>query len=342
MTGRWFGIARTTLTVTLLAVIVWVVAEGESLATERLELRLDLAGEPADAQGLVVVPRATERWSGRVTLEVEGASASTSRIVEALRSGVSLTPGMPGVPTEPGVHTIDLAEVIRGLPEVAGSGLSLGQVRPERVEVEVERLLTRELDVTVRLPDGIDVSSVVAEPRRVRLTYPSAASADVDRGVEVIAEVAQDQVSGLSVGARSVLRDVPLRLPESLSGSRFASVQPLTVSIIATLEAREDTVTLDAVPVRIQRPAFQADRWVVRVEAEDQLISGVVVAGPSDLIAKIRSNELRIAATVSLTPDDLDARIDQKAVTFGDLPSPLRFEGERPVVRLSITPAEGG
>ena len=337
MNSGLLSIIRTATVVTVLTLLVWVVAEGESLASERLETPVRIEGDPE--QGLVVVPAPGAPWSGRVLVEIEGAAASVSRMREALRLGFELRPGTPGVPIEPGQHTIFLAEVLRAQPAFLGSGITLSSVEPERVEVDVERLLTRGVDVTVRLPEGVDVSSVVAEPRRVQLTYPSSAATVVDQGIEIVAEVSVEQAERIGIGLRSIIRDVQLQLPDVLTGSRFASIEPGSVSVIATLEAREDTVTLDAVPVRIQRPAFQAERWIVRVADEDQLLSGIVVTGPSDLIERIRTNDLRIFATVSLTPDDLNTQITEKTITFSDLPTPLRFEAADPTVRLTIEPA---
>lgn len=328
--------ARTWVIVTMLTALVWVVAESESLTSERIEVPVAVLGDPA--AGLVMVPADREAWTGRIVVSLEGGAASISRLRETLRSGFRLQPGVAGVPVETGRHSIDLAAVVRALPVLEGAGITVGSIEPEQVDVEIVRLLTREMDVVVRLPEGMDVSSVVAEPRRVQLTYPDAAAAAVDRGVEIIAEVPEDQAEAISVGSRSTIRDVPLMLPDVLTGSPFASIDPASVSVIATLEQREDSVTLDAVPVRIQRPAFQADRWIVRVDEADQLLSGVIVTGPSDLIERIHSNDLRIFATVSLTPDDLDSGITEKPVTFGELPTPLRFETERATVRLQIEP----
>ncbi|MEL6795681.1 MAG: hypothetical protein AAFO89_02550 [Planctomycetota bacterium] len=328
---------RTVGIVTVLTVLVWVVAESESLTAERIETEVTMVG---DAQaGLVMVPVRDGAWTGRVTIEVAGGAAAVSRLREPLRAGFDLEPGQGTVPIESGRHVLDLADAVRSLPAFQRSGLTIASIEPEQVEVDIVRLVTRDADIVVRLPAGLDVSSVVAEPRRARLTYPDSAADAVERGVEIVAAVSAAQADDIIVGSRSTIRDVPLLLPPMLTGSPFASIEPTSVSVIATLEQREDTVTLDAVPVRIQRPAFQADRWIVRVDEADQLLSGVVVTGPSDLIAQIRSNELRIFATVSLTPDDLDRLITEKAVTFSELPTPLRFETERATVRLQIEPA---
>ncbi|MEN1705414.1 MAG: hypothetical protein AAGJ54_07875 [Planctomycetota bacterium] len=337
MSARVLSQLRTFGIVSVLAALVWVVAESESLADERFEAAVSLLGD--DQAGLIMVPVRREAWTGRVVIDLAGGAAAISRLREPLRAGFVLEPGQGAVPIEPGRHVLDLTAAVRSLPAFQGSGISIVSVEPEQIEVEIVRLITRDIDIAVRLPEGLDVSSVVAEPRRARLTYPDTAAAAIDRGAEIIAEVSAAQSDNISVGSRSVIRDVPLLLPDVLTGNAFASVEPASVSVIATLEQREDSVTLDAVPVRIQRPAFQAERWIVRVDEADQLLSGVVVTGPSDLIARIRSNELRIFATVSLTPDDLDSLIDEKAVTLGELPTPLRFETEQTVVGLQIEPA---
>jgi hypothetical protein len=333
--ARGLALLRTVGVVSLLSVLVWVVAEGESLGRERVEVPVML--ESGAGSGWMMEPADGAGWSGRVFVELEGATSALPRVRDDLRSGVRLEPGEAGLPVEPGTHTVDLSVLLRTHPALAGRGVSIASMTPQSVPVVLERILSRELDVRVRLPQEAEASAVVAQPRRVRLIYPSAATTQVDHGVEVEAVLSAEQVASLQVG-RATLRDVPLRLVPPLIGMPFVRLDPPVVSVIATIETRQDTVTMDAVPVQIQRPAFQADRWVVSVDPEDQLLQGVVVTGPSDLIAELRAGRLTVFATVVLTPDDLDAGITEKAVRFADLPTPLRFESPKSVVRLRIEP----
>lgn len=330
---RHAGGLRTASVSVVVALLVWVVAEGESLGRERLDIPVLIQ---ADAQSGWMVAAAGSGWSGRVFVELDGPTSAVTRVRDRLRQGLLVAPGDQGVPLEPGTHAIDLAGLLRQTPGVSGSGVAIATVEPALLTVMIERIQTREVDVTVVMPGDAEVSAVVAQPRRVRLTFPSAALPLVDEGVEIAAVVSPDQLAALSLGDRATVRDVPLRLPVVLEGQPFVRLDPAAVSVIATLEDREDSVTLDTVPVQIQRPAFQAERWSVRVEEEDQLLTGVVVSGPAELIARIRAGELRVFATVTLSPDDLDNRVTRKEVRFADLPTPLRFESPTRTVRVTI------
>lgn len=330
---------RTAVVVSIVSVLIWVVAEGESLSSDRFEVRVALA--PDRAASLVIEPDDAAEWAGRVDVEVDGSTTAVARISDRLRDGLTLTPGTPGIPSDPGTHELDLAEIIRSSAVMESSSVAVRSVEPPTLRVVVEQLQTREIDVAVILPDEAEASAVVADPRRVRLTYPSALSGIVDAGVVATATVTAQQLESLALGDRSTLRDILLALPETLRGERFARVDPATVSVIATLDTKSDEITLDAVPVQIQRPAFQADRWVVRVNPEDQLLQGVTVTGPAALIGQIRSGDVTVFATVLLTPDDLDRRITAKDVGFSNLPTPLQFRSPKQTVRLSIERVEG-
>lgn len=325
---------RTALVVTIVSVLVWIVAEGESLSTDGLEVRVVIAAERGEP--IVIEPESQAGWDGRVFVELGGSTTAVTRAADRLRDGLRLAPGDPGVPDESGLHTLDLAEILRMSDALAGTAVTVRSVEPESVSVVVERLETREIDVAVLLPEAAQASAVVADPRRVRLTFPASAAEAVGAGLTASALVTPEQLASLSVGSRVTVRDVPLAVPEELDGLRFVRLEPSTVSVIATIDTRTDSVTLDAVPVQIQRPAFQADRWVVRVNTQDQLLSGVVVSGPSELIGPIRSGEVPVFATVVLTPDDLDRRVTEKEIRFSSLPTPLRFESPKPTVRLTI------
>ncbi|MEM8758090.1 MAG: hypothetical protein AAGF47_09955, partial [Planctomycetota bacterium] len=315
------------------AVLVWVLAEGESLSSASIEVPVVIA---AGAGGDAVIEPAAG-WPGRVFVDIEGSTRVIAAARDRLRGGITLRPGDPAVPAEPGEHTVDLLEALRASDALTGT-VSLRSVEPESVNVLVERMDEVNAEVVVRMPDDASATAVIAEPRTVRLVYPSAAAEAVDEGLTVLAVPSPDQVAALPVGRRSTIRDVPLRLPEALGGMRFVRLDPPAISVSATIETRTDSITLDAVPVQIQRPAFQSERWRVLIEPADQLLAGVVVTGPSDQIDRIRRGELAVFAVVRLTPDDLDRRITQAPVSFAQYPTGLSFESGDATVRLRIEP----
>ena len=331
------AVLRMLIVVTLVSVLIWIVAEGESVSRERVETNMRLVDGEG---GLVIRPLDPTEWTGRVVVALEGSTTEVSSLRDRLRDAISFHPGDPGVPTEPGRHQLDLAEILRQSRVFEGSGVSLMSVEPETVGVMIDRVAWQVMDVRVEVPDAASASSPVADPRRVRVQVPSLL-ADRFAGMQALtARLSADQISRLEVGRRNVIADVPLELPPDLVSHPFLKLDPDRVSVTVTLESRQDSVTLANVPVQIRRPAFESEKWIVTVNPEDYLLENVTVTGPSDQIEQIRSGRLTIFATVVLTLDDRDARITQKEATFSDLPTPLTFEAPSTTVRLSIRPVD--
>ncbi|MEM9166680.1 MAG: hypothetical protein AAGB48_06615 [Planctomycetota bacterium] len=334
--GSAAGTIRTVAVVTVLALLVWVVAEGESLSVAGVELPVTLAPQPSGS--LVIEPSGGSGWTGSVYVEVGGSASAVTRMRDRLASGLRLRPGDPGVPTEPGEHSLDVVSLVNASMPDAGGAVSIRSIEPQTLAVIVERIEQDEIEVDVLLPDDVSASAVVAEPRRVRLTYPSSVAGQVQSGLRASASLAAGQLAVPALGDRVTVRNVLLTLPEGLLDQRFVRLDPPAVTVIATIEAQMSSITLPTVPVQVQRPAFQADRWIVTVAPEDQLLTDVTVTGPATLIEQIRDGILPIFATVRLSPDDLDRRVASKEVGFSDLPTPLMFEVTEPTVQLVISP----
>jgi len=332
------AILRMAIVVSLVSVLIWIVAEGESVSRERVETSARLVDGEG---GLVIRPLDLTQWTGRLVVSLEGSTTEVSGLRDRLREAMTFRPGDPGVPTEPGRHEIEMAEVLRQSRVFEGTGVTLTSVEPERVGVMIDRVAWQNLDVRVEVSDAASASSPVADPRRVRVQVPSLL-ADRFAGLQSLtARLSADQISRLEVGRRNVIEDVPLELPPELASHPFVRLDPDRVSVSVTLESRQDSVTLPNVPVQIRRPAFESEKWVVTVNPEDHLLENVTVTGPSDLIDQIRAGRLTIFATVVLTLDDRDTRITQKEATFSDLPTPLTFEAPSTTVRLSIRAEDG-
>ncbi len=332
------AILRMMIVVSLVSVLIWIVAEGESVSRERMEVSVRLIDGDS---GLVMLPLVSGEWNGRVLVALEGSTSEVSDLRDRLREALIFKPGDAGIPIEAGRHVLDLGEVFRQGRVFEGSGVTLVSIEPQNVGVMIDRVTWKDLDVRVDVPDVASASSPVADPRRVRVRVPSLLS-DQFAGVQALtARLKPEQIANLEVGRRNVVDDVPLELPGDLATHPFVRVEPDRVSVTVTLDSRQDSITLANVPVQIRRPAFESERWIVEVDPEDHLLESVTVTGPSDLIERIRSGQLTIFATVVLTLDDRDARITQKEATFSDLPTPLMFEAPSTIVRLSIRPVEG-
>ncbi len=322
--------------VTAVTLLVWVWAEGESLRRESVTAPIQLTGR----SDLVV--KAEDAFGGSVLVELEGSNLAVSEASGfLLGSTLELKPGEGAVPAEPGTHTLTLRTVLREHPELRTRGVAITGVEPPRLTITLMRLVTRELPVRVDLPAGFaDSQSVTVRPSTVRVTMPETVAQALPEGAAPFVRVPEAQLHEVLPGARPTITGLTVELPDELDGLEHVRVEPARVEVTVAVRSQIDTYEIATVPVWVALPPTQTDRWTV--ELEDQFLSNVQVSGPRDLIARVKSGELAIKALVELDTQDLEARIEQKAVKFSMLPTGLTFPQPAPVVGLRITPRADG
>jgi hypothetical protein len=322
---------------TIVAVLVWLFAESESLRSREVTAEVSLT---TDGQGdRLVTLGVNPGWTGRVALTLTGPAGTLERVERRLREGVRLTAGMPGVPAEVGTRTVNLREALRNLPLVRESGVTVSRADPAELVVEVDSLRQVEARVVIDAGEAELDGVPEASPPVVLLRGPGRALdriAAAGREPTVTARVEPASLRNLVPGRRETIARVPLRPPAELEGVPGTRIEPASAEVQLTLRSRMAQVELPAVPVGVWLSASEMARFEVVVRPEDQFIRNVRVSGPSDLIAQVRSGELKVAATVMLGFEELEHGITSKDAVFNLLPTPLRVEADSRLVRFTI------
>lgn len=316
--------------VTLMTLLVWIWAEGESLRRESVLATLKVVGRPDMA--VEVDPS----FGDSVSVELEGSNLAVTEARRFLADGLELKPGEGAIPPEPGPHTLSLRTVVREHPEMRTREVTVAGVEPSRLTITLVPLVTRDMNVRVELPQAFaDSQSVLVNPTTVKVTMPEEVAQGLAPDALPLVRVPESELRDLLPGARPVI-SAAIELPAALAGVDHVEVKPQLVEVTVEIRSQIDTMELPTVPVWVALPPTQTDRWTV--ELQDQFLSNVQISGPRDLIGRVKSGDLVIKALVELDTQDLEARIEQKAVKFSLLPSGLTFPEPRPVVRLKITP----
>jgi hypothetical protein len=277
---RWREKLETYVVVTVVAVLVWLYAEGENVKLYNNE-PVAVQFVAPEGQQLAVEPAEPIR----VLASFRGSSGQFQQFYEIVRSGplevpVNTDPARLGTPQFPIVTQL--------LDQTALGRLGISGLTTDPQTVEV---LVRELQ-TVRLPVEVDVRGVelvrpaTVEPSEVRLTLPA------------------DQAQA-AVGRRATVRLTPSELdpfppgePHSVQGtielplgldSPWTRIEPRTVLVQFEKNPRVQTrtVTLDSVNVYINVPGGAFEFFSVRLPAERR-VPTVRVSGPADLIERIQ------------------------------------------------------
>lgn len=334
MNRQWTDRLKTWSLVTIVAVLIWTYAEGRSLQMKPVSFLLGV-GAPEGAGRIVQV--LDEGWSGRAEVTLKGAAAAVDTLSELLRGPVRLTAGA-GLPLEPGTHVVSLKDALLAeYPAFREHGVSITTADPANIRVRIDALVVlKDVPVRVVIPDAQLVGMSEPDPPVVTLSYPAAYSESVGSSPYVTAHLSADDLLAGPDGRRFTLPNIALQPPEALLEADHVTIDPPIVSVALTLQSRTSSTLIRSVPVQLQLPPIEQPNWLISVPEEDRYLRDVTVTGPSELIGRIESDDLRVFAVVRLTLEDLESAITEKEAAFSELPTPLEFKAENRVVHLEI------
>lgn len=301
---------RTFAIVTLIALTFWLFAEAESLGQFSGLTTVQFIAGPGEERLI----RPAEGFGGSVTIDVTGSKAALARAGSVLGAGLKLEPGMPGVPTNNGRHTIDLLRALQSYTPLSGTGAQIVSVRPQLVDVTVTELITPDVPIDPML-NGIEVVGAVrVTPEAVPLRLPKA-SWELNREVlRIPARLSESQRRALPPSG-TVRQTVRIELPESIAALPGVSLGVSDVMLEFTVRARTDALPLSSIPVQVVVPPVEAGKWTIDIAKSDRFLQGEV-SGPKDQIERLRSGADGVVALVSLSSDDLVSGLTTKAVSF--------------------------
>ena len=296
--------------VTVLALIVWLFAESESLTQSELPARVDVAVGEVNRDKLLV--RAVDPPDGRVTIEMRGPQAAINRASQILQAPIRLTPGAPrGIPATEGTHVVRLLDYLEALPELEATGVTVDYVSPPQIRVEVQELRVVGLTPIAQV-GGIAIDGEVRfAPAEVSIRMPSSMAEAPDRITTV--PIVIDQSTRLGPGAQELT--IPMALPESLRGK--PGVTLLTTELKARFTVVDTNITerFTAVPVQVLAPPIELKDWVVEIAPEDAILQ-VDVRGPRAAIEALKAGRTSLVAVVSLRDVDFTSDDSVKTLRF--------------------------
>lgn len=331
----WVRVRRGAI-ITLVALLIWLFAEAQSVSERTLEVRVTI-GAPEGSAWVVQTPE--QGWTGVVSVRIQGARAALDDAVQPLAEDVTLLVGAPGVAAQSGGQVIDLREALSKNPPLDRADVTVASVKPRTVTVRIDELTRLEgAPIHPALPGVATVGEVRIEPSAATLVLPARLRdrlGDTLLETGVTARLPSAVLKSLPEGGPQS-HEVRLVLPDALAGVKGVAVEPATATLTFTVESTTERITLPSVPIWPMAPPTEINRWEIVVDPV--VLRDVTLVGPSDVIERIRAGDLRVIATVRLSSDDLDQRIGSKAPVILGLPDSVRVESPLAPVTLTITP----
>lgn len=323
-------------TIALVGGLIWLFAEAQSVGERTIDVRVTVAA-PEGSAWIVHTP--DPAWAGVVRLRVQGARAALDEAVRALAAGVTLTVGAPGVPAQPGRRVVDLREALGLNPPLDRAVVTLAAAEPRTLELVVDELVQIE-DVPIRasMPGVATVGEVGVAPASAVVLAPASIRDEITRRLGetgVIARLGSTALASLPEGGPQS-HEARLSAPDEFASMPGVRVRPASATLTFTVRSTTERIAIPSVPIWPMTPPTEINRWDIAVEP--MVVRDVTLIGPSDVIQRIRSGDLRVIATLRLSSDELEQRITSKAPVLLGLPDTVQVESTIAPVSVTIIP----
>lgn len=300
--------------VSVIALLVWTLAESQTIRTERFSVELRL--EPGSSSR-VIRAASSEDLPATFEVRVSGSASGIDDLTRVLRDPVALVLGID-IPFQPGEQVVDLQATLRSMEMFRKSAVTLVEVVPSSLRIEADDLVTIQVPVRVDL-SGVQVEGPArAEPDSIEFRVPSMLrSSIVAYDAFVTASLNEAQLSLISPGIEQRVDGVQVVPSPSLTASWFLRPANAQVAVILKLKSRTASETIPAVPVHIRVVPSELARFDISVAEDDRFIHDVTLRGPGPLIERIRSDpSIRPVAVVVLSFEELERGIEAKDAQF--------------------------
>ncbi len=310
---------QTVILVSLLTLMIWLYAEAQNHPPAQ-EQEVDLILLPSNAESSTVRLESADR----LRIEMTGPNAALATISDQLRQQtLELRLGEHGLPSEPGKYREPLLEYLQQLPLFSDSRARIIGVTPSVIEFSVQRLVNQTLEV-----ESGPFGSVETEGR-VTIT-PSSVESRLSEAL--LGGLTSDNLRAIATprfspgkiyhAGEEYTVDAVLSVP-GIADQNLVTLEPNRVRITFTVRSTRVEYVVSNVPIHIVIPPVDQNRY--DIELEESLIAEIRIAGPEELIQRVRDRDLRITGQAVFSSDELTRSITTIPISFAHLPDAIEI-----------------
>ena len=159
------------VTVTLVTVLIWIWAAGETREEITSFTDLRFSGQTRDSV------RISPEEIPSVSFQVRGPRREIDAVAARFREAVDIAIGTLGVPATPGEHELDLVTLGQSFLDANEIPVTVLAADPQTIRIDIESLERRRVPVVVELPEGVQTTDAVdVAPADVELLLPAVAA----------------------------------------------------------------------------------------------------------------------------------------------------------------------
>jgi hypothetical protein len=330
--GTLLETLETVLVVSVIAALIWLYAEGETIRTEAKRVKVRFVAPTA---GMVVsLPGQTSGIAGGAVMDVQAtlqaSQADLPRIADWVRNN-TVEIEVPAPTSADEVRVVSLRDALNQSP-LTNLNAFVKEVTPESVSVRVQQLQTVELPIRIEQGE-LELSeeyAPVVVPDKIVATLPADFAQQVsEQGLKLVARLDKLDSSTLEEDTTNV-ETVELDLPPELQGQPNVSLAQQTVEVRFLVRKLTEELLLPRVQVRLRITDDITGRYHIRIDPESQRILQVTVRGPSEAIQRIRENPSLVRASILIKMEDLTSTDSHAAPLDFFLPEGVKVVSTEP------------
>lgn len=312
------------LTITIIAFMVWLYAEGATRKSHSVQITVHFVAPPN--QRLLIDPP-----NMQVSSMVRCATSQLQQVKELGADGIEIQ-----LAEKPGeIEQLVSLETLVGPHERFNRlGVTIERVDPIAAPVRVERLIERAIPIELRMPPDLELAGPAVFSDVGQIVLPARFAPDIE-GLKLVARLDGNALAGIVPGVTTD-RVIDVSVPPEMARFPDLNHTPRKVKVTFTVKKKEDEHILGIVPVLLTIAPNLARQYDVKVDEESMVLRDIKIKGPSDMIARIKANTIKVEALLSLSPEELEKMIPSKHPVL-HLPAGVNVESTPPLVKFTIT-----
>jgi hypothetical protein len=308
---------KTLLIVSSLTILIWVWAETQQMLQQVPISGVELKLTTSDRERILSLH---DSGNPVVTLKVTGPKTGVAKVTEELTRTVPNFKEIDlGRNLPVGTRTFSLLDRIKDLQLFKDNGVSVTDVSPSSVTVDIDSVATVYVDVLPPPQVADKLQTYGFEPAKVHVRGPSSL---IDDRTPVYADL--ESAEALKTPGQKELPSVRLftRLPDR------AGIQIDPPAVRAILEVKGDeTAKWDTMTVFVSGPQSLLDKYVVKFDDDKNFIRDVTFIGPKDIIEELKKpkpNTPQPTPVLMIDSSDERAGARRKRLIYVNLPKGVR------------------
>lgn len=324
---------QTAVVVTLLAILIWLYAEAQNPAVP-LDQEVTVQLLPPPGSDLRVRLDSTDRLS----LLLTGPNAELQELKKQLRlqqNSLRLTLGEFGLPTTPGDYKEPIINYLEEHPLFKNSRIRVQTKESNVLVFTVYAMAERTFNIeSGALPNVQTEGPIVIDPTTVKVRIPANILNTLNEDALKVIAVPRLQAGQVYKPGVPYTLDATLTMP-GIADPSAIEFPPGPVRLTFTVHTTRTELAVPNVPIRIVLLPVDQNRYDITIS--EPLIAELKIAGPSDLITRIRDGSIRITGEAVFSSDELTQQITTKLISFDHLPDSLSILSAPITIAVTIT-----